>query len=66
MHWLSRMMPNACSAASGRQGILPYGAFGEIFWETQCQEMQQLADESLPVASRGRVWKLISPATVCR
>lgn len=25
-------------------GDLPYGAFGEIFWETQCQEMQQLAD----------------------
>ena len=24
-------------------GDLPYGAFGEIFWETQCQEMQQLA-----------------------
>ncbi|MCI6600570.1 MAG: exodeoxyribonuclease V subunit gamma [Escherichia coli] len=25
-------------------GDLPYGAFGEIFWEKQCQEMQQLAD----------------------
>ncbi|EOT8834377.1 exodeoxyribonuclease V subunit gamma [Escherichia fergusonii] len=25
-------------------GELPYGAFGEILWETQCQEMQQLAD----------------------
>ncbi len=25
-----------------------------------------LPTESLPVASRGRVWKLISPATVCR
>ncbi len=27
--------------------------------------MQQLADRVLPVASRGRVWKLISLATVC-
>ncbi|WP_312691724.1 exodeoxyribonuclease V subunit gamma [Kosakonia sp.] len=25
-------------------GALPYGAFGEIIWETQCQEMQTLAD----------------------
>ncbi|MGG7447507.1 exodeoxyribonuclease V subunit gamma [Kosakonia oryzendophytica] len=24
-------------------GALPYGAFGEIIWETQCQEMQALA-----------------------
>ncbi|MDI5419227.1 hypothetical protein MJI12_27565, partial [Salmonella enterica subsp. enterica serovar Kentucky] len=24
-------------------GELPYGAFGEIFWDAQCQEMQQLA-----------------------
>lgn len=24
-------------------GLLPYGAFGEIIWETQCQEMQELA-----------------------
>ncbi|XTZ39197.1 exodeoxyribonuclease V subunit gamma [Salmonella enterica] len=24
-------------------GALPYGAFGEIVWETQCQEMQALA-----------------------
>ncbi|MDI5399882.1 hypothetical protein MJN39_24475, partial [Salmonella enterica subsp. enterica serovar Kentucky] len=22
---------------------MPYGAFGEIFWDAQCQEMQQLA-----------------------
>lgn len=47
-------------------GDLPYGAFGEIFWETQCQRCSSLPTESLPVASRGRVWKLISPATVCR
>lgn len=25
-------------------GVLPYGAFGEIIWETQCQEMQELAN----------------------
>ncbi len=24
-------------------GQLPYGAFGEIVWEAQCQEMQALA-----------------------
>lgn len=24
-------------------GVLPYGAFGEIVWETQCKEMQALA-----------------------
>lgn len=48
-------------------GDLPYGAFGEIFWETQCRgDAATLPTESLPVASRGRVWKLISPATVCR
>ncbi len=47
-------------------GDLPYGAFGEIFWETQCRRCSSLPTESLPVASRGRVWKLISPATVCR
>lgn len=56
---------NACSVASGRQGITVW-RFGEIFWETQCQEMQQLADRVVPVTSRGRVWKLISPATVCK
>ncbi len=27
-------------------GDLPYGAFGEIFWETQCQEMQAACRQS--------------------
>lgn len=47
-------------------GDLPHGAFGEIFWETQCQEMQQLADRVIACRQPGQVWKLISPATVCR
>ncbi len=46
-------MPNACSVASGRQD-LPYGAFGEIFWETQCQEMQQLADRVIACRQPGQ------------
>lgn len=31
-------------------GALPYGAFGEIAWDTQCQEMQALAERV--IASR--------------
>ncbi len=53
MHWLSRMMPNACSAASERQGIT-VSHFGEIFWETQCQEMQQLADRVIACRQPGQ------------
>ncbi|WP_407860445.1 exodeoxyribonuclease V subunit gamma [Escherichia coli] len=34
-------------------GDLPYGAFGEIFWETQCQEMQQLADRVIACRQPG-------------
>lgn len=35
-------------------GDLPYGAFGEIFWETQCQEMQQLADRVIVCRQPGQ------------
>lgn len=35
-------------------GDLPYGAFGEIFWETQCQEMQQLADRVIACRHPGQ------------
>ena len=35
-------------------GDLPYGAFGEIFWETQCQEMQQLADRVIACRQQGQ------------
>ncbi|HGT5797718.1 TPA: exodeoxyribonuclease V subunit gamma [Escherichia coli] len=35
-------------------GDLPYGAFGEIFWETQCQEMQQLADRVITCRQPGQ------------
>ncbi|MCQ7001370.1 exodeoxyribonuclease V subunit gamma [Escherichia coli] len=35
-------------------GDLPYGAFGEIFWETQCQEMQQLADRVIACLQPGQ------------
>lgn len=35
-------------------GGLPYGAFGEIFWETQCQEMQQLADRVIACRQPGQ------------
>ncbi len=35
-------------------GDLPYGAFGEIFWETQCQEMQQLADRVIACRQLGQ------------
>ncbi|WP_247189171.1 exodeoxyribonuclease V subunit gamma [Escherichia coli] len=35
-------------------GDLPYGAFGEIFWETQCQEMQQLADRVIACSQPGQ------------
>ncbi|HCK2506438.1 TPA: exodeoxyribonuclease V subunit gamma [Escherichia coli] len=35
-------------------GDLPYGAFGEIFWETQCQEMQQLADRVIACRQPGQ------------
>ncbi|XPE62832.1 hypothetical protein ACNKHU_17110 [Shigella flexneri] len=45
-------------------GDLPYGAFGEIYGKRRAGEMRQLPTESLPVASRGEIWKLISPATV--
>ena len=52
------MMPNAYSADSGA-GDLPYGAFGEIFGNA-VSEMDNLPTESLPVASQGRVWRLIA------
>ncbi|RZN53371.1 exodeoxyribonuclease V subunit gamma [Escherichia sp. E10V10] len=35
-------------------GDLPYGAFGEIFWETQCQEMQQVADRVIACRQPGQ------------
>ncbi|EFP5870998.1 exodeoxyribonuclease V subunit gamma [Shigella flexneri] len=35
-------------------GDLAYGAFGEIFWETQCQEMQQLADRVIACRQPGQ------------
>ncbi|HBC8339494.1 TPA: exodeoxyribonuclease V subunit gamma [Escherichia coli] len=35
-------------------GDLPYGAFGEFFWETQCQEMQQLADRVIACRQPGQ------------
>ncbi len=35
-------------------GDLPYGAFGEIFWKTQCQEMQQLADRVIACRQPGQ------------
>ncbi|EIH5004534.1 exodeoxyribonuclease V subunit gamma [Shigella boydii] len=35
-------------------GDLPYGAFGEIFWEIQCQEMQQLADRVIACRQPGQ------------
>ncbi|EFF5755354.1 exodeoxyribonuclease V subunit gamma [Escherichia coli] len=35
-------------------GDLLYGAFGEIFWETQCQEMQQLADRVIACRQPGQ------------
>ncbi|ENE6785355.1 exodeoxyribonuclease V subunit gamma [Escherichia coli] len=35
-------------------GDLPYGAFGEIFWETQCHEMQQLADRVIACRQPGQ------------
>ncbi|HFN5274658.1 TPA: exodeoxyribonuclease V subunit gamma [Escherichia coli] len=35
-------------------GDFPYGAFGEIFWETQCQEMQQLADRVIACRQPGQ------------
>ncbi|WP_396132919.1 exodeoxyribonuclease V subunit gamma [Escherichia coli] len=35
-------------------GDLPYGAFGEIFWETQCQEMQQLANRVIACRQPGQ------------
>ncbi|EMZ6239607.1 exodeoxyribonuclease V subunit gamma [Escherichia coli] len=35
-------------------GDLPYGAFGEIFWETQCLEMQQLADRVIACRQPGQ------------
>lgn len=35
-------------------GDLPYGAFGEIFWEKQCQEMQQLADRVIACRQPGQ------------
>ena len=35
-------------------GDLPYGACGEIFWETQCQEMQQLADRVIACRQPGQ------------
>lgn len=35
-------------------GDLPYGAFGEIFWEMQCQEMQQLADRVIACRQPGQ------------
>lgn len=35
-------------------GDLPYGAFGEIFWETQCQEIQQLADRVIACRQPGQ------------
>lgn len=35
-------------------GDLPYGAFGEIFWETQCQEMQKLADRVIACRQPGQ------------
>lgn len=35
-------------------GDLPYDAFGEIFWETQCQEMQQLADRVIACRQPGQ------------
>ncbi len=35
-------------------GDLPYGAFGEIFWETQCREMQQLADRVIACRQPGQ------------
>ena len=35
-------------------GDLPHGAFGEIFWETQCQEMQQLADRVIACRQPGQ------------
>ncbi|MFP1591971.1 hypothetical protein ACLB1M_21930 [Escherichia coli] len=47
-------------------GDLPYGAFGEIFWETQCQEMQQLADRVIACRQPGQSMEIDLPATVCR
>ena len=35
-------------------GDLPYGAFGGTFWETQCQEMQQLADRVIACRQPGQ------------
>ena len=34
-------------------GQLPYGAFGEIVWETQCQEMQTLASRVIECRQPG-------------
>ncbi|MFP1557335.1 hypothetical protein ACLB1T_05155 [Escherichia coli] len=54
------------SAASGRQGIYRMALLVKFSGKHSARSKSSLPTESLPVASRGRVWKLISPATVCR
>ena len=35
-------------------GLLPYGAFGEIVWDAQCQEMKALADRVIECRQPGK------------
>jgi exodeoxyribonuclease V gamma subunit len=46
-------------------GALPYGAFGEIIWEAQQLEMQELADRVIASASLVKAWRSIWRARAC-
>ena len=45
-------------------GELPYGAFGELAWEAQRQEMQNRLSGLSPVVNPRKVWRLTYSATV--
>ena len=39
-------------------GNLPYGAFGELFWQAQREEMQEVAAEVVTQRSEGESWEV--------
>lgn len=43
-------------------GDLPYGAYGDILWEAQHQEMRRWRTGSWLVVSRAKAWRLICTA----
>ncbi|MFV9670066.1 exodeoxyribonuclease V subunit gamma [Pantoea sp. ARC607] len=42
-------------------GNLPYGAFGELFWQAQREEMQEVAAEVVTQRSDGESWEVNLP-----